>query len=115
MLSYKDKGILLNIIDHCIRVEENLVDLDRNKFDKEKNIKDSICFNILQIGELAKHLSSDFNAIFNKVPWKQIKGMRDIIAHGYGTIEWDRVYQTAIKDIKPLHDYCDEILKMNVN
>jgi len=111
MLSVKDKGILLNIIDHCKRIEENLTGLDREKFDKDNNIKDSICFNILQIGELAKHLSDEFSAIFSKVPWRQIKGMRDVIAHGYGTIEWERVYRTATNDIKPLREYCEEIIK----
>ena len=110
MLSIKDKGILLNIVDHCIRVEETLINVDRLTFNNDKNIKDIVCFNIFQIGELAKHLSPEFTSIFNGVPWKVIKGMRDIIGHGYGTIEWNRVWNTAINDIKPLHEYCDSIL-----
>ena len=113
MLSIKDKGILLNIVDHCIRVEETLVDVDKTKFDNSKDIKDIICFNIFQIGELAKHLSPEFSSMFNKVPWKDIKGMRDIIGHGYGTIKWNRVWTTATNDIKPLHDYCNKILNTN--
>lgn len=113
MLSVKDKGILLNIIDHCIRVEETLINVDKQKFNNDKNIKDIVCFNIFQIGELAKHLSLEFISMFNGVPWKNIKGMRDIIGHGYGTIEWNRVWNTALNDIKPLHNYCDEVINNN--
>ena len=46
-----------------------------------------ICFNILQIGELAKNFEPSFIIEYNNVPWKQIKGMRDKVAHGYGTIK----------------------------
>ena len=113
MVGLKDKGILLNIIDHCIRVEETIEGVDKDKFNSDKNIKDIVCFNIFQIGELAKHLSPEFSSIFQGVPWKDIKGMRDIIGHGYGTVNWDRVWNTAIKDIVPLHEYCEKVIKEN--
>lgn len=38
---------------------------------------------------------------YNKVPWRQIKGMRDKVAHGYGSIDKDRVWRTALNDINP--------------
>ena len=44
------------------------------------------------------------------MPWKEIKGMRDWVAHGYGTIDWSDVWNTATKDIAPLRLYCEEIL-----
>lgn len=47
------------------------------------------------------------------VPWSSIKGMRDIVAHGYGTIDLDRVWQTAFEDIKPLREYCEQIINEN--
>lgn len=69
-----------------------------------------MCFNIFQIGELAKSLSDEFVDEYNKVPWKQIKGMRDRIGHGYDTINVDIVWNTAKENIKELNDYCLEIL-----
>jgi transposase-like protein len=38
---------------------------------------------VLQIGELVGHLSDDITARYAEMPWKQIKGMRNIAAHGY--------------------------------
>ena len=52
---------------------------------------------------------------FGGVPWKQIKGMRDKIAHGYGVIDLDRVWDTALldvnlEDIDSIYAKVDEIL-----
>lgn len=110
MVNTKEKGILLHIIEHCSRIEETINNVDKKTFDNDKNIKDIVCFNIFQIGELAKHFSDEFVSKYPGVPWKNIKGMRDIIGHGYGTIEWDRVWVTATLDIKPLRVYCQSII-----
>ena len=115
MVGTKDTGILLNIIHHCIRIEESLDGVTKEEFDIDLAMQDIACFNILQIGELAKHLSPSFVNEYHGVPWQKIKGMRDIIVHGYGTIEMDRVWATATNDIKPLHDYCDLIINQNKN
>ena len=81
----KEKGLLLYIINHCVRVEEKMKTIDKKDFDSSDDIQEIVCFNILQIGELAKALDSIFTNIHDKVPWKSIKGMRDRIVHGYGT------------------------------
>lgn len=80
-------------------------------FNNDIDLREVVCFNIFQIGELAKGLSSEFIKKYDKIPWKQIKGMRDRIGHGYGTIDVEIVFNTAKTDIKELNEYCKEILK----
>jgi uncharacterized protein with HEPN domain len=104
------KKELYNIIKHCKRIEEKIINIDREVFDKSEDIKEIVCFNILQIGELTKGFDKSFLSKYNKMPWKDIKGMRDWVAHGYGTIDWSDVWNTATKDIVPLRLYCEEIL-----
>ncbi len=41
---------------------------------------------------------------FPELPWKQIKGMRDHIAHGYFDIDADVIFHTVKNDIAPLRD-----------
>ena len=110
MLSIKEKGILQYIIGHCERIEEKSKTIGLEEFIKDVDVQDIILFNLLQIGELAKKLDTSFVKTYNKVPWDNIKGMRDRIAHGYGTLTYERVWQTIIDDIKPLKDYCEELL-----
>lgn len=113
MLSKRNLNLLLNISKHCKKINEKMFNLSRDYFDKDEDVMDIICFNILQIGELAKNFDADFIEKYNQVPWKQIKGMRDKVAHGYGSIDKDRVWLTAKYDIKPLLDYCLKIINEN--
>ena len=113
MLTTKEKGLLIAIINHCIYIETKIPGISFEEFSMNEDLIRLMCFSILQIGELAKHLSLDFISTFNNVPWKNIKGMRDIIGHGYGTIEWNRVWITATNDIEPLRVYCEEIINNN--
>ena len=104
---------MIYIIDHCKRIEEKVFKLDEQDFCKSKDIQEIVCFNIFQIGELAKKLTFEFLSKYNLMPWKDIKGMRDRVVHGYGTIKMEEVWKTAVRDIKPLREYCEKILEEN--
>ena len=115
MLSIKDKGRLLQIVNFCKRIEEIVKSTDKKEFNDNLGIREMICFNIFQIGELAKGLSDNFINEYNKQPWKEIKGMRDIIGHGYGTIDLEIVWNTAKTNIKELNKYIETILNDHNN
>ena len=110
MLGVKDKGILLQIIKRCNRVIEKVSNISLADFSLNDDIKEVVCFNLFQIGELANGLSIEFIKEYNKIPWKQIIGMRNRIVHGYDTINLEIVWSTAIESIPELKEYCKEIL-----
>lgn len=113
MLTIKEQGLLMSIIKHCKKINEKMNGLTREQFDNDEDVFQIICFNLLQIGELAKSFEPTFIAKYNGVPWRQIKGMRDKVAHAYGAIDMDRVWDTALNDINPLMGYCRKILNDN--
>lgn len=113
MLNIKDKGRIIQIKDHCQRIINKLTNCSKESFENNLDLIEIVCFNIFQIGELVKGLSADFVNTYDKLPWNLIKGMRDRIGHGYGTIDLDIVYQTSKDDVKVLLDYCETILKNN--
>ena len=113
MLTVREKGILLYIIKHCSRIENKIANVSFETFFSDEDVKEIVSFNILQIGELAKNLSSDFLKQYPNMPWRNIKGMRDWVAHGYGTINLEEIWRTATQDIKPLREYCESILDEN--
>ena len=110
MLGVKDKGILLQIIKRCNRVVEKVSNISEAEFSLNDDIKEVVCFNLFQIGELANGLSVEFIKEYNKIPWKQIIGMRNRIVHGYDTINFEIVWNTATESIPELKSYCKEIL-----
>ena len=113
MLNVKERGTMLNVIKHCQRIEEKIKGITKEAFFANEDIKEIVCFNVLQIGELVKTLQPEFLSKYSKMPWKDIKGMRDWVAHGYGTIDLDKVWNTASSDIKPLKEYCQSIININ--
>lgn len=41
-------------------------------------------------------------ALFPGVPFRAMRGMRNIIAHAYGEVDMELVWRTATNDIDPL-------------
>ncbi|MCD8387189.1 MAG: DUF86 domain-containing protein [Bacteroidales bacterium] len=66
------------------------------------------------IGEGIKKVDSITNgSLFElrpEIPWRQIKGMRDHIAHGYFEINAELVYDVVNKELMPLKEALSYIL-----
>ena len=113
MLTTKQTGLLQHIIAHCETIKKKIKLLTLEQLTQDEDIKQIICFNILQIGELVGHLDDLFLEKYSEVPWRRMKGMRNRVVHGYDTIDINEVWLTATQDINPLLDYCKKILQDN--
>ena len=113
MLTTKSKGLLLYIVSHCERIEKKIKNQTYKNFLEDEDFQEVLCFNILQIGELANKFDNEFLKSHDEVPWIEMKAMRNKIVHGYGTIDKNVVWLTAIKDIGELRKYCEKTLKEN--
>ena len=54
------------------------------------------------MGEATKRLSRQFREQHPEVPWDDIAGMRDIVAHQYDQIDLDMVWQVIQRNIPEL-------------
>ena len=66
---------------------------------------------IYQITELASRLPEEFRDGNKEIPWKDIRGMRNIVAHEYENVNLMRVWKTIETDIPTLKAFCEEILR----
>lgn len=73
--------------------------------------KNAISMSILQIGELSGHLSKGFTEKHNTIPWRNIKGIRNFMAHEYGNLDVEILWETIVEDIPELYKYCNNIVK----
>lgn len=66
------------------------------------------CMLIQAIGEGIKQLDKltdgQLFPLQPQIPWKQVKGMRDHIAHGYFDINTDLVWSVITEDLAPLKE-----------
>jgi len=66
---------------------------------------------IEQIGECAKKVSKDFKDAHSHIPWKNIMGIRDIIAHDYDGVNWETMWQVIRENIPELLENVGAILE----
>lgn len=68
-------------------------------------------FSLAQIGELSGRVSKELQEAYPDVPWKQIKGMRNLIIHDYTGIDLRIIDDTVVHDIPKFKQQIDRILK----
>lgn len=76
--------------------------LDRDIFRKDYKTYDSVLHNLFIIGEAANKVPVEIRARHNEIDWRAIIGMRNVIAHGYFSIDPDIVWKTVCEDIPVL-------------
>jgi uncharacterized protein with HEPN domain len=65
------------------------------------------------VGEAARHVSERTRLEHSEIPWRQIIGVRHILAHEYGQIDYDRLFDTVSRDIPALLANLNALLPPN--
>jgi uncharacterized protein with HEPN domain len=73
-------------------------------------LHDALLYQFVVIGEAVKHLSSTTRDATPEVPWANIAGLRDLIAHEYFRINIDQVLEIVQHDLPPLEHAIDRLL-----
>ncbi len=72
--------------------------LDRDDFLRDKRTQQAVIMSLIIIGEAATKVMdvySEFAQEHQEVPWRNMRGMRNRIAHGYFDINLDVVWETV--------------------
>jgi uncharacterized protein with HEPN domain len=109
-MEHRDFFLVEVILDYCDRIMESVRDLDWKEFSDDLVMKDATALRVLQIGENAAHLSESFKTNHCQIPWHEIIGLRNVVAHEYGDIDDQVLWEIATIDIPKLRDYCAKII-----
>ena len=64
--------------------------------------RDAVLYNLLILGEAVKALGEETKAKRPEIPWRQIAGLRDLLAHEYYRIDMAEIESIVKRDIAPL-------------
>lgn len=108
----RDWKFRIEDILECIeKIETYTEGMDFNTF-KQSNITiDAVLRNIEIIGEAANHIPDKIATWAPEIPWKRIRGMRNILAHQYFGANIDTVWITVTENIPPLVEPLKRLLK----
>lgn len=62
------------------------------------------------IGEAARNVSLEFRLAHPEIPWKSIIGQRNVLAHDYGAIKQDLIWEVVTADLPDLVALLEQIV-----
>ncbi|HXV22468.1 MAG TPA: DUF86 domain-containing protein [Desulfuromonadales bacterium] len=87
--------------------------MDIEAFRADKKTQQAVILNLMVIGEAATQIINEypeFVAEHPEVPWRQIRGMRNRMAHGYFEINLDIVWDTVQVSIPSMRENVQKLL-----
>ena len=106
--SKKDPRVrIAHILDSVDAVETYLAGTTEDSVAKDVKTRDAVTRRLEIIGEAVKSLDTlapELLASHPEVPWKNIKGMREKLAHDYDTISVPILWNTATQELPLLRE-----------
>jgi uncharacterized protein with HEPN domain len=102
MLDEQQAALLADILDSARMIQIYLTGVTRDQFMANLEKQDAVLRRLEIIGEAASRLSPPTQGMFPNLPFRSMRGMRNIIAHNYGDVDLDQVWKTVSADLDNL-------------
>lgn len=102
MLDDRQAGLLSDMLDSARSIRTYLAGVSRESFRADAEKQDAVLRRFEIIGEAASRLAPETQALFPSLPFRSMRGMRNIIAHDYGEVDFELVWKTATSDLPGL-------------
>lgn len=105
----RDQDIIDRILEDSRTVEKRIEHFatTAHSFCYDRSFKGELAYDaimnpVYRIAEDAIHLSDDIQQSLPEIPWKNIRGFRNFIAHGYSEIDRSIAWKVVVEDIPAL-------------
>ena len=111
----KDSFIFLNNMLECVdAILSYAHGMTKDDFIRDSRTKDAICMRLLALGESATVLLKSYPDMEQQhphIPWRDVCGMRNIIAHEHFGIDYNTVWITVIQHIPVPKEKLEVLMK----
>ncbi len=109
MIHERERAALyLHDIERSIEVIYTFIDgMTLESFKEDIKTQDAVHMRLLVIGESVSNMQQKCPQVLEKhtqIPWREIRGMRNKMAHEYFAIIPERTWETIQKDLALLHE-----------
>ncbi len=101
-----DESHLEQILELIAHIDRRLSGLDRDRFSQDRDEVDLTAYRLAAIGEATQKLSAALKDRHPQIPWRAIYGMRNIVAHDYGAVLPDRIWNVTDGQLDELEQVC---------
>ena len=101
---------LADMLDYARDAQAFVAGMTAETFAADRKTQFAVLRALEVIGEAARRVPADVQARYPDIPWRQIIGMRNVIAHDYLGIRLSRVFETATEFIPGIIDCLPAII-----
>lgn len=99
----KDDAVYLgHMLDMARKVSVRVAGVSREDYDADEDLRFVIAHLIQTIGEAAARVSIPMQKAHPEIPWKNVTGIRHRIVHDYMGVDYDILWEVAVRHIPPL-------------
>ena len=101
---------LRDMLDAIQRIYRYIDPFEKASFVTSEMVRDAVVLNLMIIGEAAGRLDESITDAHESVDWRNIKGLRNIIAHEYFRLKFERLWNIIETELPLLKDQISTIL-----
>jgi uncharacterized protein with HEPN domain len=95
----RDRASLVDMLGFAREVVAFMRGRKRKDLDSDRAFLRSLERSLELVGECARRISVGTREAYPSISWRDIIGMRNIIAHEYGRVDPDELWKTANRDV----------------
>lgn len=97
-----DDLCLEDILKACDSITTFLTGIDLATFLADEYPRSAVAFQFIILGEAVGLLSEELKAKYLNVEWNRARGLRNVAAHAYFSLDWRAIWDTVIDDLPRL-------------
>lgn len=101
-LSPPDHVYLSDMLEWARKVQRFVGDMTEDAFLHDERTQSAVIHGLIVIGEIAARTSEETRLRVPGLPWHEMRGMRNRLAHDYLGIDIDEVWRTVAVDMPAL-------------
>lgn len=111
MKNKKQDLVRLKHISKAINLVEKFCDeINIEEFAEDEMIQSAVIRQFEIIGEASTNISKDLKSKHPEVKWRDIKGFRNVLVHGYFRIDTHQVWETIVDELPSLKYHIESII-----
>ena len=100
------------IAEHIRLTLEYVSGISQDSFENNRMIQDACIFNVLQVGELAaRAIEYGIDQEHPEIMWRQMRGLRNRIVHGYEKVRKAIIWTTITQDLPVIRESLLKLLQ----